>query len=84
LVDRFSRWIGVDATQLAKAAHVAGEGLHPDPCLGPDQADRAHRLPPLSLACAPKICLSRTRTVDLVRLARPVWSLTGLPRSPLQ
>jgi|GEM_PF-6870486 len=40
---RFSGWVRVEATQLAQAAHIVGEVLHPDRGLGPHQADRAHQ-----------------------------------------
>jgi len=43
MIGRFSGWVRVEATQLAEAAHVAGEVLHPDRGLGPHQADRAHQ-----------------------------------------
>src|SRR6056297_1287718 len=36
-------------------------------------------VPPMSLACAPKICSTRTRTVDLVRLLPLACAVTGLP-----
>ena len=43
LADRFSRRIWVDAAQLAEAAHVVGEVLHPDLGLRPHQPDGAHQ-----------------------------------------
>ena len=41
-------------------------------------------VPPMSLACAPKMCSTRTRTVDLVRLLFCACSVSGLPRLPLR
>lgn len=38
-----SRRAWVQATQLAEAAHVVGEVLHPDLGLRPHHADRAHQ-----------------------------------------
>ena len=39
----FSRRIRVDAAQLAEAAHIVGDVLHPDLGPGPHQADGAHQ-----------------------------------------
>lgn len=39
-------------------------------------------VPPVSLACAPKTCLTQERTVDLVRLLALPFALSGLPRLP--
>jgi hypothetical protein len=40
---RFSGLVRVEATQLAEAAHIVGEILHPDLGLGPHQPNRAYQ-----------------------------------------
>ena len=39
-------------------------------------------VPPMSLACAPKMCSTRARTEDFVRLLPLPCSVSGLPRLP--
>lgn len=68
----------------AVAPHVVSEVFHPDFGFGSNRPMVHPKVPPMSLAFAPKVCSTRTRAADLVQLLFRTCSVTGLPRLPFR